>query len=226
MPDFIVVDGAEGGTGAAPLEFVDHVGTPLQEGLLLVHNTLVGLRLRDRIKLGCSGKIVSAFDVARAMALGADWCNSARGFMFALGCLQAQTCHTGNCPTGVATQNPLRQQALAVPDKLERVYRFHHHTLGALRELTQAAGLMHPNEFRATHLVRRVSENEVRLLANVLPQVRPGQLLEAHARPRRMAAQGLRALLAARERAQLRAERRRDRQATSTSSALLRESAA
>ena len=181
LPDFIVVDGAEGGTGAAPLEFVDHVGTPLQEGLLLVHNALVGLGLRDRIKLGCSGKIVSAFDVARAMALGADWCNSARGFMFALGCLQAQTCHTGNCPTGVATQNPLRQQALAVPDKLERVYRFHHHTLGALRELTQAAGLMHPNEFRTTHLVRRVSDNEVRLLANVLPQVLPGQLLEAHA---------------------------------------------
>jgi glutamate synthase domain-containing protein 2 len=181
LPDFIVVDGAEGGTGAAPLEFVDHVGTPLQEGLLLVHNTLVGLGLRDRIKLGCSGKIVSAFDVARAMALGADWCNSARGFMFALGCLQAQTCHTGNCPTGVATQDPLRQKALAVPDKLERVYRFHHHTLGALRELTQAAGLLHPNEFRATHLVRRVSENEVRLLANVLPQLRPGQLLEAHA---------------------------------------------
>jgi glutamate synthase domain-containing protein 2 len=181
LPDFIVVDGAEGGTGAAPLEFVDHVGTPLQEGVLLVHNTLVGLNLRERIKLGCSGKIISAFDLARAMALGADWCNSARGFMFALGCLQAQTCHTGNCPTGVATQSPLRQKALAVPDKLERVYRFHHHTLGALRELTQAAGLMHPNEFRATHLVRRVSENEVRLLANVLPQARPGELLEASA---------------------------------------------
>jgi glutamate synthase domain-containing protein 2 len=179
LPDFIVVDGAEGGTGAAPLEFVDHVGTPLQEGLLLVHNTLVGLGLRGRIKLGCSGKIVSAFDIARAMALGADWCNSARGFMFALGCLQAQTCHSGSCPTGVATQDPLRQKALAVPDKLERVYRFHRHTLGALRELTQAAGLSHPNEFRATHLVRRVSENEVRLLANLVPQVRPGELLEA-----------------------------------------------
>jgi glutamate synthase domain-containing protein 2 len=178
-PDFIVVDGAEGGTGAAPLEFVDHVGTPLQEGLLLVHNTLVGLGLRERIKVGCSGKIVSAFDIARAMALGADWCNSARGFMFALGCLQAQTCHTGSCPTGVATQDPLRQKALAVPDKLERVYRFHHHTLGALRELTQAAGLMHPSEFRATHLVRRVSENEVRLLANLVPQTRSGELLAA-----------------------------------------------
>jgi glutamate synthase domain-containing protein 2 len=181
LPDFIVVDGAEGGTGAAPLEFVDHVGTPLQEGLLLVHNTLVGLGLRDRIKIGCSGKIISAFDIARAMALGADWCNSARGFMFALGCIQAQTCHTGNCPTGVSTQDKGRQRALAVPDKTERVYRFHHHTLGALRELTQAAGLMHPREFTPMHLVRRVSQNEVRMLANVLPQVRPGQLLEAAA---------------------------------------------
>jgi glutamate synthase domain-containing protein 2 len=180
-PDFIVVDGAEGGTGAAPLEFVDHVGTPLQEGLLLVHNTLVGLNLRHRVKLGCSGKIVSAFDIARAMALGADWCNSARGFMFALGCLQAQTCHSGNCPTGVATQSPLRQSALVVPQKIERVYRFHYHTLAALRELTQAAGLMHPNEFRASHLVRRLADNDVRLLANVLLQVRPGQLLEATA---------------------------------------------
>ena len=180
-PDFIVVDGSEGGTGAAPLEFVDHVGTPLQEGLLLVHNTLVGLNLRHRIKIGCSGKIISAFDIARALALGADWCNSARGFMFALGCLQAQTCHTGSCPTGVATQDPLRQRALAVPDKIERVYRFHHHTLAALRELAQAAGLKHPNEFRAAHLVRRVPDNDVRLLSNVLPQVPPGALLEAAA---------------------------------------------
>jgi hypothetical protein len=170
-----------GGTGAAPLEFVDHVGTPLQEGLLLVHNTLVGLNLRHRIKIGCSGKIISAFDIARALALGADWCNSARGFMFALGCLQAQTCHTGACPTGVATQDPLRQRALAVPDKMERVYRFHHHTMAALRELAQAAGLKHPNEFRAAHLVRRVPDNDVRLLSNVLPQVAPGSLLEAAA---------------------------------------------
>ena len=105
-PDFIVVDGAEGGTGAAPLEFTDHVGAPLQEGLLLVHNTLVGLNLRGRVKLGCAGKVVSAFDIARMMALGADWCNSARGFMFALGCIQAQNCHTGHCPTGVTTQDP------------------------------------------------------------------------------------------------------------------------
>ena len=140
-PDFIVVDGAEGGTGAAPLEFTDHVGSPLQEGLLLVHNTLRGVGLRDKVRVGCAGKVISAFDIARLMALGADWCNSARGFMFALGCLQAQSCHTGHCPTGVSTQDPLRQQSLVVGDKTERVFNFHQVTLKALKELVQAAGL-------------------------------------------------------------------------------------
>ncbi len=178
-PDFIVVDGAEGGTGAAPLEFTDHVGAPLQEGLLLVHNTLVGLNLRSKIRLGCAGKVVSAFDIARMMALGADWCNAARGFMFALGCIQAQHCHTGACPTGVTTQDPLRQRALVVGDKTERVYRFHQNTLEALKELVQAAGLQHPNQIRASHIVRRGSDREVRLLANLLPFVKPGELLAA-----------------------------------------------
>ncbi|MBX3585092.1 MAG: FMN-binding glutamate synthase family protein [Ramlibacter sp.] len=177
-PDFIVVDGAEGGTGAAPLEFTNHVGSPLQEGLLLVHNTLKGVGLRDRIRLGCAGKIVSAFDMTRAMALGADWCNSARGFMFALGCIQAQTCHTGHCPTGVTTQDPKRQQALVVPDKAERVFQFHQHTLKALKELVQAAGLAHPSDITAHHIVRRVNENEVRLLANLVPQLEDGALLD------------------------------------------------
>jgi len=176
-PDFIVVDGAEGGTGAAPLEFTDHVGAPLQEGLRLVHNTLVGANLRDRIRIGCAGKVISAFDIARAMALGADWCNSARGFMFALGCIQAQSCHTGRCPTGVTTQDPLRQQALVVPDKATRVFQFHQNTLKALQELVQAAGLQHPNRIGAHHLVRRLNANEVRLLSNLLPTVAPGALL-------------------------------------------------
>ena len=179
LPDFIVVDGAEGGTGAAPLEFTDHVGAPMQEGLRLIHNTLVGVNLRQRIRIGCAGKIVSAFDIARAMALGADWCNSARGFMFSLGCLQAQHCHTGACPTGVATQDPLRQQALVVPDKLVRVANFHRKTLEALQELVQAAGLTHPNQISAAHIVRRVADGEVRLLANLLITVRPGALLAA-----------------------------------------------
>jgi glutamate synthase domain-containing protein 2 len=177
VPDFIVVDGAEGGTGAAPLEFSDHVGAPLQEGLLLVRNTLVGLGLRDRIRIGAAGKIVSAFDIARAMALGADWCNSARGFMFALGCIQAQSCHTGKCPTGVTTQDPLRVRALVVPDKAERVHNFHRNTLEALKELVQAAGLEHPSQIDATHIVRRYSEHGTRLLANLLSFVEPGELL-------------------------------------------------
>ena len=176
-PDFIVVDGAEGGTGAAPLEFTDHVGAPLQEGLRLVHNTLVGVNLRDRIRIGASGKVVSAFDIVRAIAIGADWCNSARGFMFALGCIQAQTCHTGQCPTGVTTQDPIRQQALVVPTKAERVYNFHQQTLHALQELVQAAGLQHSSDITADHIVRRVNENDVRLLSTLLPTVRPGALL-------------------------------------------------
>ncbi len=179
LPDFIVVDGGEGGTGAAPLEFTDHVGAPLQEGLLLVHNTLVGLNLRDKIKIGCAGKVVSAFDIARMMALGANWCNSARGFMFALGCIQSQSCHTDHCPTGVATQDPLRQKALVVSSKIERVHNFHRHTLEALKELVQAAGLQHPNQITANHVVRRVAGDKVKLLANHLEFVAPGALLAA-----------------------------------------------
>jgi glutamate synthase domain-containing protein 2 len=178
-PDFIVVDGAEGGTGAAPMEFTDHVGAPLQEGLLLVHNTLRGVGLRDKVKIGCAGKVVSAFDIARLMALGADWCNSARGFMFALGCIQAQHCHTGACPTGVTTQDPLRQQSLVVPDKAERVYNFHQSTLHALKELVQAAGLQHPHQITAHHIVRRGSNHKVRSLAQlILTQLENGALLQ------------------------------------------------
>jgi glutamate synthase domain-containing protein 2 len=176
-PDFIVVDGAEGGTGAAPLEFTDHVGAPLQEGLLLVHNTLKGVNLRERIRLGCAGKVVSAFDISRMMALGADWCNSARGFMFALGCIQAQHCHTGNCPTGVTTQDPHRQKALHVPTKADRVYNFHQQTLLALQDMVQAAGLSHPGAITAHHIVRRLDDNQVRLLANLVPQMPAGALL-------------------------------------------------
>ncbi|MET0279512.1 MAG: FMN-binding glutamate synthase family protein [Steroidobacteraceae bacterium] len=179
VPDFIVVDGSEGGTGAAPVEFIDHVGAPLQEGLLLVHNTLVGLNLRERVRVGAAGKVVSAFDIARMMALGADWCNAGRAFMFALGCVQAQTCHTGHCPTGVTTHDPLRQRALVVEDKAARVLHFHHNTMHALRELTQAAGLHHPNEIRATHIVRRGEDRQVHLLARSQTFLRPGRLLAA-----------------------------------------------
>jgi glutamate synthase domain-containing protein 2 len=176
-PDFIVVDGAEGGTGAAPVEFSDHVGAPLQEGLQLVHNTLIGVNLRSRVSIGAAGKVVSAFDLVRLMALGADWCNAGRGFMMALGCIQAQSCHTGKCPTGVTTQDPQRQQALVVPDKAERVRNFHRSTLHALQELVQAAGLQHPSEFSAHHIVRRVSDTEVQLLSNLITRMAPGALL-------------------------------------------------
>ena len=176
-PDFIVVDGAEGGTGAAPVEFTDHVGTPLQEGLRLVHNTLIGVGLRERIKLGCAGKITNSFEIARMLALGADWCNSGRAFMMAVGCIQAQTCHTGRCPTGVTTQDPLRQRALVVADKAPRVAQYHANTLHALKELLQAAGLKHTDEVTTHHIVRRIDDTEVRLLSSLMPQMAPGALL-------------------------------------------------
>jgi hypothetical protein len=179
QPDFIVVDGSEGGTGAAPLEFSDHMGTPMQEGLRLVHNTLVGLKLRDQIRVGASGKIISAFDIARTLALGADWCNSARGFMFALGCIQAQTCHTGNCPTGVATQDPKRQVALVVSDKAQRVKNFHHHTLESLQEITEATGLSDPKEFDLHHFMRRINQTQAHSLSTLIPSMEPGSLLSA-----------------------------------------------
>ena len=159
------------------MEFSDHVGAPVQEGLQLVHNTLIGVNLRSRISVGAAGKVVSAFDLVRLMALGADWCNAGRGFMMALGCIQAQSCHTGKCPTGVTTQDPQRQQALVVPDKAERVRNFHRSTLHALQELVQAAGLQHPNELSAHHIVRRVAHNEVRLLSNLIMRIEPGALL-------------------------------------------------
>ncbi|MEA2946209.1 MAG: hypothetical protein QOI40_1539 [Alphaproteobacteria bacterium] len=176
-PDFIVVDGKEGGTGAAPLEFVDHLGMPLRDGLSFVHNALIGIGARERIKIGAAGKIISAFDIARAMALGADWCNAARAFMFSIGCIQSLSCHTDTCPTGVSTQDPTRSRALVVPDKLERVYNFHRATLHALAELTAAAGLDHPKEFQPVHFCRRVSPREVLTFADLYPALRPGELL-------------------------------------------------
>ena len=177
-PDFIVVDGSEGGTGAAPVEFTDHMGMPMLEGLRLVHNTLVGLKLRKQIRLGASGKIISGFDVMRTLALGADWCNSARGFMFALGCIQAQTCHTGNCPTGVTTQDPKRQVALVVPSKADRVRNFHRQTLESVQEMLQATGLSAPSDLRLNHIMRRVSEHEVQNLSDLMLSVKGGALLE------------------------------------------------
>jgi glutamate synthase domain-containing protein 2 len=177
-PDFIVVDGSEGGTGAAPAEFSDHIGMPLRDGLRLVHNTLVGIGWRDHIRIGASGKVVSAFDIALMRAIGADWCNSARGFMFALGCIQSRSCHTDRCPTGVATQNALRQRALVVPDKAQRVWNFHRHTLEALAELLSAAGLHQPQELNADYVMVRVSRGRSAPMSSMLPTVAPGCLLD------------------------------------------------
>jgi glutamate synthase domain-containing protein 2 len=176
-PDFVVVDGSEGGTGAAPSEFANYLGVPMREGLLFAHNTLVGAGIRDKIKLGAAGKIISGFDIASAFAIGADWTNSGRGFMFALGCVQSLTCHTNTCPTGVATQDPMRYRALVVPDKAERVANFHGNTLKALSELLAAAGLDHPSDIRPHHLARRISPTEIRLFSQTHTFLEQGELL-------------------------------------------------
>ena len=177
LPDFIVIDGAEGGTGAAPVEFADNLGMPMRESLLFAHNALVGAGLRSRIKVGAAGKIVSAFDIAAVLALGADWTNAGRGYMFALGCIQSLSCHTNRCPVGVATQDPMRQRALVVPDKAERVYNFHRNTMRALAEMTAAAGLDHPSMLGPHHLVRRVSLTEIRLFSQLHIFLEDGELL-------------------------------------------------
>jgi glutamate synthase domain-containing protein 2 len=176
-PDFIVVDGSEGGTGAAPTEFTDHIGAPMREGLLFVHNVLTGAGLRDQIRVGVAGQIVSAFDILSVLAIGADWCNAARGFMFALGCVQSRSCNTNRCPTGVATQSRLRQMGLNVPDKAERVASFHRLTLVSLSNMLAAAGLTHPDQLGPQHLVRRISATEIRQFSHLHTFLKPGALV-------------------------------------------------
>ena len=176
-PDFIVIDGKEGGTGAAPVEFTNHIGMPMREGLLFAHNVLVGTGLRQRLRVAASGKIVSGFDIACVLALGADWANSARAFMFAIGCIQSQSCNTNRCPTGVATQDALRQRALVVDDKAQRVRNFHHNTVAALAQILAAAGLEHPGQLRPEHLVRRISQTRVQQFSDVHTFLEPDELL-------------------------------------------------
>ncbi len=177
FPDFITVDGGEGGTGAAPLEFSDSVGTPLSDGLVFVHNALVGFNIRDRIRIIASGKITSGFDIISKLALGADMCNSARGMMFALGCIQALQCHSNTCPTGVATQNPELVKGLVVDHKWRRVQNFHEATVHNFIELLGAAGLNHPAELLPQHIQRRISATAVRNLAEIYQYIEPGSLL-------------------------------------------------
>ena len=175
--DFITVDGAEGGTGAAPVEFTDHLGSPLKDALVFVDNALIGAGLRGRIKIAASGKIVSAYDIVQHCALGADWINMARPFMFSLGCIQARDCASGKCPTGIATMDPRRYRALDIQKKAVQVRNFHHNTLVAVSELIGASGLKHPQFLTRRHIVRRLSGSDIRLVDQIYPKVEPGALL-------------------------------------------------
>ena len=177
MLDFITVDGSEGGTGAAPVEFTDHLGSPLRDAVVFVDNALKGAGLRDRVKVAASGKIVSAYDIARICALGADWCNMARPFMFSLGCIQARDCASGHCPTGIATMNSKRYRALDVNSRALRVKNFQQNTRFALKELLESAGLKHPAELTRRHIVRRLSQSQIKLADQIYPKVENGALL-------------------------------------------------
>ena len=177
--DFIVVDGAEGGTGAAPVELSNRVGMPLREGLILVRNALVGAGLKDRIRLGAAGKVVSGAGLAINMAVGADWCNAARAFMFSLGCVQSMKCHTGDCPTGVATQDPFRQRGLVIGDKAERVYQFQKQTVSALRDIVVAMGLENPWQIRPHHLHERLNSAKSSSIDYIYPFLENRVLIEA-----------------------------------------------
>lgn len=178
MPDFITVDGAEGGTGAAPYEFSDTLGLPLIEGLNFVHNTLVGVELRDRVRLIASGKIISGFDIVQKMALGADMVNMARPMMFALGCIQARRCHTNTCPSGVATQDARRGRAVDVNYRSIHVRNFHRATLQSCCDLLGAMGISRPENIGPDVVYRRIGDTRAVSYASLLPQLRPGQLLE------------------------------------------------
>jgi glutamate synthase domain-containing protein 2 len=181
LPDFISVDGAEGGTGAAPLELSNRAGLPLREGLSFVHAALVGLGLRDQIRLVAAGKLITGFDLFRARALGADVVNSARGMMLALGCIQAVRCNTNHCPVGIATQEPGRVQGLDVADKAQRIRRYHHNSIHAFHELLAACGLEVPCDIGPEHVFHRVEEDEVATLRELYPLLEPGVLARSPA---------------------------------------------
>ena len=176
-PDFITVDGAEGGTGAAPLEFSNVLGTPLSEAIVFVHNALNGAGLRSQVKIIASGRVVSGFDIAHKLAIGADIVGSARAMMFALGCIQAQKCNTNDCPAGVATQDPELTRGLDVSGKAVRVRNFQHNTVKAFSELIAAAGLEHPSDLRPWHVERRINQTEVLHYGEIYEYLDPGALL-------------------------------------------------
>jgi glutamate synthase domain-containing protein 2 len=176
-PDFIVIDGGEGGTGAAPLEFSNHVGSPLRESQIFVHNALVGFGLRKHIKLIVSGRIITGFDIVSRIATGADICNSARGMMMALGCIQALRCNSNECPTGVATQDPQLTAGLVPSDKRQRVCNYHHETLKSVSELVGALGITGTSELRPWHLMKRTGLAEIKHYGEIHDFIPEGSLL-------------------------------------------------
>lgn len=178
-PDFICVDGAEGGTGAAPVEYTDYIGTPLEEGLVFVHNALVGINVRDKIRVICSGKVTNGFDLVTNIALGADICNSARGMMMATGCLQTKQCNSNTCPTGITTQNKRLQYGLVIDEKKVHVANYHHNTMKSFLEMVGALGLANPSDLKPEHIMRRVSAQLVRSCNEIYEYVSPGQFFGA-----------------------------------------------
>lgn len=182
-PDFITVDGGEGGTGAAPTEMTNSVGTPLKDGLVFVNEALLGIGLRDQVRIIASGKIISAFHLLRVIALGADTANSARGMMMALGCIQARSCNTDHCPTGIATTNPARARGLVVSDKATRVANFHSATVENLMELVAAAGLDSLGQLEPHHINRRIQGTDVKTYAQLYPHIKPNCLLDENTIP-------------------------------------------
>ena len=182
-PDFITVDGGEGGTGAAPTEMTNSVGTPIRDALIFVNSALLGIGVRDKVRIIASGKMFSAFHILRALALGADTVNSARGFMLSLGCIQARTCNTDHCPTGIATQNSSRNKAIVVTDKAQRVANFHKETITNLVELVGAAGLDSVEQLRPKHINRRVQGTDVKTYAHLYPSVTANCLLNESSIP-------------------------------------------
>lgn len=182
-PDFITIDGAEGGTGAAPLEFSNRLGTPIREAIAFAHNCLVGVNLRDKIRLIASGKVVTGFDIVAKIALGADMCNVARPMMFAVGCIQALRCNTNTCPTGVTTQDPRRVQALVVKEKCKHVMRFHQATIKSFLDITGALGVNHPDELQPHHIFRRIRQDIIKHYGEIYHYLRPGDLLAKDIHP-------------------------------------------
>ncbi|MEN8168824.1 MAG: FMN-binding glutamate synthase family protein [Pseudomonadota bacterium] len=176
-PDFITVDGGEGGTGAAPLEYTNSIGMPLREALAFVNDSLTGFGLRQHIRIIASGKILTGFHLVKNMALGADMCNSARGMMMALGCVHSLTCNSNQCPSGVATQDPRLYRGLVVTDKAQRVAQFHARTVQATAEIIASAGLRHTSELTRTHIYRRVSQHDILRYDQLFPYLKASCLL-------------------------------------------------